>query len=144
MIRPGSRVRMHVRLCLDDGTVADDTRADGDEPVTFTVGTGELLPGLETVVMGLATGDRHTVTLPPEQAYGFASPRAVQTLPHDDFPRDLPLKEGLVLGFDTPTGEQIPGLIRRIGEDGVTVDFNHPLAGQAVTVTVEILAVDPP
>ncbi|MCG5510753.1 FKBP-type peptidyl-prolyl cis-trans isomerase [Ectothiorhodospira sp. A-7Y] len=133
---------MHFRLCLEDGAVADDTRTDGGEPVTFTVGTGELLPGLEAVVMGLAAGDHRTVTLPPEQAYGFASPRAVQTLDRDDFPPDLPLKEGLVLGFDTPTGEQIPGLIRELREDGVTVDFNHPLAGQTVTVTVEILAVD--
>ncbi|MCG5515725.1 MULTISPECIES: peptidylprolyl isomerase [unclassified Ectothiorhodospira] len=144
MITAGSRVRMHYTITLENGQVADSTREDPVEPVEFTVGQGELHGALEGLVTALSEGESCTTTLPPEQAFGFATAQAVQTMERSDFPEAMPLEPGLLVGFDTPTGEQIPGLIRKIEGDRVIVDFNHPLAGHTITVEIEVLSVETP
>ena len=144
MISPGSRVRMHYTITLENGQVADSTREDEGEPVEFTVGEGELHGALEGLVTELSEGESRTTTLPPERAFGFTTAQAVQIMERSDFPEDMPLEPGLLVGFDTPKGEQIPGLIREIEGNRVTVDFNHPLAGHEITVEIEVLSVKKP
>ena len=138
-IAPGARVRMHYEIRLEDGTVAESSF--GGEPLEFTVGDGTLVEGLEQALMGLAGGERRTVRVGPEQAFGYRVEDYVHELPRADFPPDMELAPGLIVGFATPGGEEVPGAIVEVGEERVKVDFNHPLAGHELALTVEVLEV---
>lgn len=138
-IGPGVRVVLHIRVTLDDGMVAEST-FDG-EPVCFVVGDGTLIEGLERTLHGLRAGDRRHFRLGPEDAYGFSEPEAVHVLPRSDFPVNMELTPGLLIAFDTPSGESVPGMVLSVTDEGVEVDFNHPLAGRALDVEVEVLEI---
>ncbi len=140
-IGPGSRVTMHFTLSLKDGTVADSTE-DG-EPMTFSMGDGTLIEGLEMVLYGLKTGDKQSLEIGPRDTFGFPDEESFHTLPRSEFAAELPLEEGVILGFNTPSGEEVPGTIREVRDDEVLVDFNHPLAGRPVIFDVEILDIQP-
>ena len=141
-IGPGCRVTMHFTITLEDGTVADTSREG--EPLTFTMGDGSLIEGLELALYGLKAGDRQVVTMDPREAFGFPDPDNVHHLPRGEFPADMPPEEGQIVSFSTPSGEEIPGAIVEVGEDEVTVDFNHPLAGHEIVFDTEIIAIQPP
>ncbi|HEB67912.1 MAG TPA: FKBP-type peptidyl-prolyl cis-trans isomerase [Gammaproteobacteria bacterium] len=141
-IGPGCRVTMHFTITLEDGTVADTSREG--EPLTFTMGDGSLIEGLELALYGLKAGDRQVVTMDPREAFGFPDPDNVHRLPRGEFPADMPPEEGQIVSFSTPSGEEIPGAIVEVGEDEVTVDFNHPLAGHEIVFDTEIIAIQPP
>ncbi len=138
-IAPGSQVTMHFSLALPDGTEAASTF--GDEPTTFTMGDGTLSEGLEMALYGLMTGAEQTLTLEPDQAFGLRDKAKIHPMPRGDFGPDMELEPGLVIGFSTPDGEELAGTLLVINEDEVTVDFNHPLAGNQVIFKVEILDV---
>jgi FKBP-type peptidyl-prolyl cis-trans isomerase SlpA len=140
-IGPGSQVTMYFSLSLQDGTVADSTE-DG-EPMTFTMGDGSLIEGLEMVLYGLKAGDKQCIAIGPRDAFGFPDQENIHTLPRSEFSAELPLEEGVIIGFSTPSGEEVPGVIQEVGEDQVVVDFNHPLAGHEVIFDVEILDIQP-
>ncbi len=140
-IGPGCEVTLHFTLTLADGTVADSSREG--EPLTFTMGDGSLIEGLELALYGLKAGDRQVVTLDPREAFGFPDPDNVHRLPRSEFPADMAPEEGQIVAFSTPSGEEIPGAIMEVNENEVTVDFNHPLAGHEIVFDVEILAISP-
>jgi len=139
-IRPGSRVRLHLRLSLADGTVVEDTF--GGEPMAFVLGDGSLAPGLELSLYGMRPGQSHHLTLHPDQAYGQPDPALVKVLPRSRFPADIEPRAGLLVEFETGAGESLPGLVLDVRGDEVEVDFNHPLAGKPVIFECEILEVD--
>ena len=139
-IVPGSKVVMHFSLSLEDGTEAISTFAE--EPFGFTMGDGSLQPGLELALYGLQTGDRQTLTLDPDQAYGFHHENMIHDMPHGDFPAGLEPEPGQIMGFQAPNGEETPGMILEVNNDRVKVDFNHPLAGRRVVYKVQILEVE--
>lgn len=140
-IAPERRVVMHYTLSLDDGTVAESSR-EGD-PLTFTVGDGTIVEPLERLLYGLAAGARDTFRLEPEQAFGYSEIDNIHTIPRNEFPAEMPLDPGNVIGFAGPSGEEVPGTIVDVTEESIQVDFNHPLAGRAVVFEVEILSVSP-
>jgi len=137
----GSTVTLHLSLALEDGTVAESTF--GEAPLTFTMGDGTLVHGLELGLYGLRPGDRQRLELYPEQAFGLHDPENIHTMPRSEFSPEIALEPGLIIGFDTPNGDEVPGAIVSVGEDTVEVDFNHPLAGHMVIFDVEILDVVP-
>lgn len=142
-IGPGSVVTMNFKLTFkEDGTVADATLPG--EPMTFTMGDGSLIYGLEMAITGLKTGDHHRVELDPLNGFGFSDPENIHQMPRSEFADDLPVDPGTVISFSTPSGDEIPGTIREVNEDMVTVDFNHPLAGHDVIFDVEIVDIKPP
>jgi len=141
-IAPGSQVTMHFSLALTDGTEAASTF--GDEPTTFTMGDGTLSEGLEMALYGLMTGAEQILTLEPDQAFGLRDEAKIHPMPLGDFGPEMELEPGLVIGFSTPDGEELAGIVLDIGEDKVTVDFNHPLAGNQVVFKVEILDIQNP
>ena len=138
-ISPGSTVTLHLSLTLKDGTVAESTL--DDEPLTFTMGDGSLAEGLELGLYGLRPGDTQRLELYPEQAFGLRDPGKVHQLPRADFAADMALEPGLIIGFNTPGGEELSGTIIAFDDATVEVDFNHPLAGRVVIFDVEIIAV---
>jgi FKBP-type peptidyl-prolyl cis-trans isomerase SlpA len=140
-IGPGSEVVMHFTLSLADGTVADSTREG--EPLRFVMGDGTLIEGLELVLYGLKQGDRQCLSIEPRDAFGFPDEDNIHTMPRSEFPDDMQLEPGVIIGFTTPSGEEVPGAIQEVKGDEVVVDFNHPLAGHEVIFDVEILEVKP-
>ncbi len=140
-IGPGSEVLMHFSLSLADGTVADSTREG--EPLRFVMGDGTLIEGLELVLYGLKKGDRQCLSIEPRDAFGFPDEDNIHTMPRSEFPADMQLEVGMIIGFSTPSGEEVPGAIQEIKDDEIVVDFNHPLAGHEVIFDVEILEVKP-
>lgn len=137
-IGPGTRVTLHFSVSLLDGSVVDSTK--DKSPATFTVGDGNLLPGFEQSLFGLRAGDRRSIYLQAEQAFGERNDQNVQRMPRDRF-NDLELAPGVVVSFADPGGGELPGVIRDIGDNYIMVDFNHPLAGKELTFEVEIINV---
>ena len=135
----GSEVLMHFTITLEDGTVAETTQ--GEEPLRFVMGDETLIEGLELALFGLKAGDKQSLKIGPETAYGYPDPENVQTMSRTDFPDDMDLNPGLIISFALPDGEEYPGTITEVGDEQVTVDFNHPLAGHEILFDVEILEV---
>ena len=140
-IGAGCVVTMHFTLALEDGTIADAT-IDG-EPMVFEIGDGTLIEGLEMVLYGLKAGDKQSLSIEPRDTFGFPEDENIHTLPRTEFSDDLNIEEGMIIGFSTPSGDEIPGAIMEIKDDEVKVDFNHPLAGHEVVFSVEIIEIKP-
>lgn len=138
-IRRGSEVLMHFSIALEDGTVADSSV--GEEPLRFVMGDDTLVEGLELALFGLKPGDKQSLRIGPENAYGYPDPDNIHAMQRADFPPDMELQRGVIISFALPDGEEYPGTITEVGEQQVTVDFNHPLAGHEITFDVEILEV---
>ena len=130
---------MHYRISLDDGTELETSF--GDEPLEFTMGEDVLTEGMELSLLDLKTGDTQTITLTPEQTYGHRDPDNIHDLKPEDFPEDMQPEKGQVIAFDTPSGDDINGIVVEVKPDKVSVDFNHPLAGNDIVFEVEILEV---
>ena len=141
-IQTGSKVTLHFTIRATDGTVMESSV--GGEPETFVMGDGSLLEGFELALVSLKAGDRQTITLRPDQAYGARDPEAVTVLPRSHFPPDMALEPGAMVAFTTDGGHEVPGRILKLQGDVVEVDFTPPLAGQEVVLEVEILEVVDP
>ena len=135
----GSEVLMHFTISLQDGTVAETT--EGEDPLHFVMGDETLAEGLELALFGLKAGDKQSLKIGPETAYGYPDPDNVQSMERADFPDDMELERGVIVSFALPDGEEYPGTITEVGDKQVTVDFNHPLAGHEILFDVEILEV---
>jgi FKBP-type peptidyl-prolyl cis-trans isomerase SlpA len=136
---PGRQVEMRFRLQLEDGTEVEAT-AEG-ETFVFEMGDGTLDAGLEARLEGLTPGRKATFRLAPGEAFGDPDPAAVHPMARDEFPADMELAPGAVVGFTTPAGDEVAGTVMELLGQTVVMDFNHPLAGRALVFQVEILAV---
>ncbi len=135
-----SQVILHFDLTLKDGTAADSTRVS-DKPAKMVMGDGSLTPNFEACLLGLTKGDKKSFTLEAADAFGMPNPDNIYHLDRTKFGAELDIKEGMIMGFSQPDGSELPGVIRSIAGHSVTVDFNHPLAGQTVIFNVEIIDV---
>lgn len=135
-VNENSEIAISYSMRLVDDTEID--RADSDDLFRFTLGDGSLLPNLESLLIGLEEGTTGKFFVPPEDGFGFPDPANVYDLDKTEFPDGMLLKVGDVVGFDTPTGDQIPGQVVAITEDQVKVDFNHPLAGETFIFEAKI------
>ncbi len=125
------------------GTLADGTVFDtsiGKHPLTFVEGEGRMIPGFEKALVGMKAGQSKTFTVPANEAYGAPDKNLIVDVPRAQFPKDMQLTVGEHVARQTAQGP-IPGVITAIGADAVTVDFNSPLAGKALTFKVEIISV---
>lgn len=143
MINTGSQVVFHFSIKLSDGSVADSTKVSG-KPAKLVMGDGSLTPGFEACLLGLEAGQEASFTLPPEQAFGMPNPDNIYYVERDKFGADVTPEEGAIIAFTQPDGSELPGVIRSVAGQSVTVDFNHPLAGQTLTFDVEIIEVTNP
>jgi FKBP-type peptidyl-prolyl cis-trans isomerase SlpA len=143
-VQPGSFLTLHYRLRGPDGT--DVVNTFGDKPATLSLGTGQLAPAMEARLIGLAEGERQTFALAPGEAFGEHQPEMLQRVarsllrqlgaPDEDY---VP---GDVVQFPTPDGAgAFAGMVRELGDDWLLVDFNHPLAGQALSFEVQLIGV---
>ncbi|MES9911242.1 MAG: peptidylprolyl isomerase, partial [Candidatus Sedimenticola sp. 4PFRAG1] len=107
-------------------------------------GDGSLTEGLELALYGLKVGDKQTLLLEAEQAFGIHDEGKIQQMQRSDFPDEMELEAGLVVGFEAPSGTEVAGIILEADDQDVKVDFNHPLAGKDVVFKVEILEIEGP
>ncbi|HSO08313.1 MAG TPA: FKBP-type peptidyl-prolyl cis-trans isomerase [Pelomicrobium sp.] len=135
--RPGDRVSLRYRLSSTEG--AEIVNSLDGEPVTVTLGAGDLHPSLEEAVEGLAPGQRATFVLP--QAFGSSNPELEQDVPLAEFPDHLAPAPGQLLEFTLPSGDTLAGAVVAVDGERVRVDFNHPLAGCDVVFEVEVVAI---
>jgi len=143
-IETGSEVSIRFSLFLANiDRLVDTTGAEGK--FDFVVGEGSIIPGLEKHLIGLEPGDKGRFEIPCEEAYGPAIDDSdlVQSFTQADFPDEMELEPGLVIGFQSPNGDETPGTITKIEDSVVTVDFSHPLAGYDLIFEVEVLDVKP-
>lgn len=137
-IAQNTEVTLHFALHLENGDTVDSTF--DKSPATFKVGDGNLLPGFEAALFGFKAGDKRTVTVLPENAFGQPNPQNVQVMPRSQF-EGMELSEGLLVIFNDAANTELPGVVKAFDAAQVTVDFNHPLAGKTLSFEVEILSV---
>ncbi|MEZ8825168.1 FKBP-type peptidyl-prolyl cis-trans isomerase [Vibrio amylolyticus] len=140
-IKKDSAVTLHFTIKLNDGSVADSTHNMG-KPAKLIIGDGSLSDNFEQCLLGLSSGENKSIELKAQDAFGMPNPDNVHYMDRAKFVGDSEVEVGTVMAFSGPDGAEIPGIITEIAGDSVTVDFNHPLAGQDVTFDVEILSVE--
>jgi FKBP-type peptidyl-prolyl cis-trans isomerase 2 len=136
-VKPGDTVRIHYTGTLADGSTFDSSA--GRDPLEFTVGSGQIIPGLDIALPGMAVGDKKVVEVPCAQAYGEADPNARQAVPRAEIPADIPLDLGTQLQVQTPTGQVMQVVVAEVTDAEVTLDANHPLAGRDLTFAIELM-----
>lgn len=141
-INAGSRVTLHFAVRLAEGGELVDSTFERPEPVSFVMGDGSLLPGFEKAITGLKAGDRRSVLLTPEQAFGPWNPDNIQRFPRTELHGVGELVPGLMIAFADKAKAELPGVVKTVTEDTVEVDFNHPLAGRELLFEVDIVRVD--
>lgn len=138
-VKTGDTVRIHYTGTLDDGSVFDSS--EGRDPLEFTVGSGQIIPGLDKAIPGMTVGEEKTVKVPADQAYGAHDPQGQQTVPRDQVPGHIPLDLGTTLELTLPDGRAMPVVVSEVTEEHVVLDANHPLAGQDLTFAVKMVEV---
>jgi peptidylprolyl isomerase len=134
----GDTVEVHYLGKLHDGSVFDET--NDREPLRFTIGGGQVIPGFEEAVLGMKPGDSKTTELPAEKAFGPYLEERVVEVPKKQFARwDLEPTVGERLAIPQPDGSPVDATVTEITESKVTVDFNHPLAGEELTIDIELV-----
>lgn len=125
---------------LADGTIFD--ASPEDSPLIFIIGRGEVIEGFDAAVLDMAQGETKTVVIEPVQAYGETDPARVEMINRADLPENLELTEGGQLEVTQADGSILLLMIDKVGEETVTLNANHPLAGKALTFEIEMLEVD--
>lgn len=140
MIENGKKVTVNYKLTVH-GEVVDSSEQNG--PLTYVHGTGQIIKGLEKVLTGLKQGDTTEVTIGPDDAYGARDPKAIIQIAREKINSEE-LDIGMGIQATDPSGKQLEGIVTDIKEDQVTIDFNHPLAGQELFFEVEVLEIAAP
>jgi FKBP-type peptidyl-prolyl cis-trans isomerase 2 len=137
----GDKVQVHYNAFLGDGTFLGSSRED--QPVEFTVGQNEMIPGFEKAVIGMEEGDKKSVTIPPEDAFGSRNEKLITTISKSRLPANIEAKVGKVLVFrsDKAKAKNVRATVTDIDEDTVTLDANHPHAGAKLTVEIELVEI---
>ena len=136
--KAGDTVRVHYRGTLDDGTVFDSS--EGREPLEFQIGSGQVIPGFDDAVTGMSIGDERTVTIPAEQAYGRHRDDLVLVVGRENLPPDMQVEKGDRLQLEQ-AGHVFVVTVTDMTDQEVTLDANHPLAGQALTFALQLVEI---
>lgn len=137
MTADGSTVKVHYTGTLDDGTVFDSSKERG--PLEFTLGEGKVIPGFEAAVKNMEIGQSRTVTIPADEAYGQHRKDLLVPIEKKHLPKDLEPEVGQKLQMQTASGQMSIVTITEVGENEITIDANHPLAGKDLTFELELV-----
>jgi peptidylprolyl isomerase len=136
--RIGVRAKIHYTTKLKDGKTVGSSR--GGQPLSFTVGRGKVFKALEQGIIGMKTGDVRTIEISPEDAYGIRDESRVVLLDRSKVDSNIELQKGRVMQYRSETQEVVNLLIRDLDDKTVTVDGNHPLAGETLIYTVHLVS----
>jgi peptidylprolyl isomerase len=139
MIEAGNTVKVHYKGTLEDGSVFDSS--EGRDPIEFEMGSGALIPGFEAAVAEMEIDETRSVTIPSAEAYGDVNEDMVGEIPRTNLPEDIEPEVGMVLSMQAPDGE-MPVRVVAVDEENLTLDANHPLAGQNLTFELTLIEVN--
>ena len=134
----GQNVTVHYVGTLDDGTEFDNSRSRG-EPLKFELGAATIMPAFQDIVREMSVGEKKTVSIAPEQAYGPINPEAVRVVPLDKFNTPDELEVGAMVQGQSDTGQRFAAKVEEVTPDGVKLNFNHPMAGKNLNFEIELL-----
>ena len=135
----GDTVHVHYTGTLANGREFDSSR--GGEPIAFTLGAGQVVPGFESAIMGMQRGESKTVTIPADEAYGAARPELMLRVPRTQVPPQIELEVGQQLQLGRGD-DALVVVVRELGDDEVVLDGNHPLAGEDLTFDLELVRIE--
>jgi peptidylprolyl isomerase len=138
--KQGDSVQIHYTGKLDDGTVFDSS--EGREPLNITLGEGEVIPGFERAAVGMEVGETKETRLDVDEAYGERRDDLLLEVPREQLPDDLEVEVGTPLQLQQPDGRAVPVTVTALDEQQVTLDANHPLAGQPLTFEMTLVDID--
>ncbi|WP_047266408.1 FKBP-type peptidyl-prolyl cis-trans isomerase [Marinitoga sp. 1155] len=136
----GNTVKVHYTGTLNDGSVFDTS--NGREPLEFTLGTGQVIPGFEEAIIGMELGEKKTITIPSKEAYGEYSEEKVFELPKQNFPPNIDEALGQTVQLGDSTGNVFLAKILEVTDEIVKMDTNHPLAGKDLTFEIELIEIN--
>ncbi|MBS1729523.1 MAG: peptidylprolyl isomerase [Bacteroidetes bacterium] len=139
-VKKGDKIKVHYHGKLDDGTTFDSS--EGREPLSFEVGSGMVIPGFDAGVTGMEKGEKKTIRIPSDEAYGPMLEEMIMEFPKDRFPADMKPEVGMALNMSNQEGQSFPVVIREVKEDVVVLDANHPLAGKDLTFELELVEIE--
>jgi len=139
VINEKSEIIVHITMKLADGSAADSTKVN-NKPAKIIMGDQSISPAFEENLLGLKAGESKEFTLESKDAFGDSNPDNIHYVDATKFDSETPAKIGSIITFTQPGGE-LPGIITEVTGDSVTVDFNHPLAGQAITFVIDVVEV---
>ncbi|MDQ7031944.1 MAG: peptidylprolyl isomerase [Desulfonauticus sp.] len=134
----GTQVKVHYTGKLQDGTVFDSS--EGREPLKFTLGQQQVIPAFEEAVANMAVGEKKTITIASDDAYGPRREEMVIELPLEHIPQDIPKEVGQQILLRSPEGQEFPAVIVDVKDDVLVIDANHPLAGEDLTFEIELIS----
>ena len=138
--KKGDTVRVHYTGKLTTGEQFDSSA--GREPLEFEVGAGMMIKGFDDAVVGMAIGDKKTINIQPNEAYGERNDQMVIDFPRSNFPDDMTPEIGMQLMMNNSAGQQFPVTIVEVKEDMVILDANHMLAGKELVFDIEMVEID--
>jgi len=136
-IQSDSSILVHITMKLSDGSAADSTKVN-NKPAKIIMGDNSISPAFEAELIGMAKGDSREFTLEAKDSFGESNPDNIHYMGLDKFTAEVPAEVGNIITFSQPGGD-LPGMIKEINGDSVTIDFNHPLAGQTVTFVIDLV-----
>ena len=139
-VKAGDVVNVHYHGKLTDGTTFDSS--EGREPLKFTVGEGQVIPGFDNALIDMEIGEKKTVNIPVDQAYGPAHDENIVEFPKTEFPADMEIAVGMQLQLQNNEGHVIPVTVIEVKEESVMLDANFPLAGKDLVFDIELVSVD--
>ena len=142
-VNAGDNVSVHYKGTFSDGSVFDSSY-DRGTPINFTIGTGNMIEGFESNILGMTSGQKKKFTLAPDQAYGPHDDQAVQTVPKNNFPENFNFTPGSMVTGSNPAGGTVNATILSENTDSIVLDFNHPMAGKDLTFEVEVMEITTP
>lgn len=138
-VKNGDTVRVHYHGRLTDGTTFDSS--EGRDPLEFQVGAGMVIKGFDNGVIDMQVGDKRTLEIPVEEAYGPKNAELIMEFPKDNIPAELNPEVGMDLQMSNPEGQVFPVKVAAIGSEFITLDANHPLAGEPLVFDIELVEI---
>jgi peptidylprolyl isomerase len=138
-VKHGDKIKVHYHGKLTSGETFDSSA--GREPLEFEVGSGMVIKGFDDGVTGMKPGEKKTINIPAEEAYGPLNPDMLMDFPKERFPADMQMEIGMQLMMSDPSGQQFQVKINEIKDDVIVLDGNHPLAGEELIFDLELVEI---
>jgi FKBP-type peptidyl-prolyl cis-trans isomerase 2 len=138
-VKNGDKIKVHYHGRLTNGETFD--KSEGREPLEFEVGSGMVIKGFDDGVTGMAVGDKKTINIPADEAYGPKNEEMIIDMPKDRFPKDMEIEVGMPLSMSDGQGQQFQVVVAEVQEEVIILDANHPLAGEDLIFDLELVEI---